>query len=531
VPSRIARQAFSVVLPSRAAACAGLAALGLLISSNSLQTVVANGDTRAISLTHTHRDDHVTVTFKRNGRYDEEGLKKLNYFLRDWRNDEQTRMDPQLFDILWEVSREVDTKESIHIVSSYRSPATNSMLRRRSRGVAKFSQHMLGKAIDFKIPGVSVDALRAAGMRLQRGGVGFYPGSFVHMDVGSVRHWPRMTHDQLARVFPDGRTVHVPSNGQPLARYAQALADLEKRGSSGPSGTSLAAARNAGAIDDDERPQRVASADGKPKKGILSRLFGFSTDTEEDDDDVPAAAPAKGDTKVAAAAPARPDPKAERIPLPQARPAAIAQANIAAGKTVPAPSQGGGFALASATSTPFTLPSRTVPRPPADVTGSTEVSAARGSDSLTNWLKDAEFARTNDRVSPDVALAYAAQATPDDPRRQSALTTPMGSVRANPAATTQIARIPPKAGQRFNDPWLRVVTLATSVHSDMNVSVYGKLDVRQVRMMMIKPQASVPMMFASAEPYEGMHTVRFTGAAVTFLPTVPFGTHQHAALR
>jgi uncharacterized protein YcbK (DUF882 family) len=517
------------VLPSRTAACAGLAALGLLISSNSLQTVVANGDTRSISMTHTHRDDQITVTFKRNGRYDEEGLKKLNYFLRDWRNDEQIRMDPQLFDILWEVSREVDTKESIHIVSSYRSPATNSMLRRRSRGVAKFSQHMLGKAIDFKIPGVPVEQLRAAGMRLQRGGVGFYPGSFVHMDVGSVRHWPRMTYDQLARVFPDGRTVHIPSNGQPLARYAQALADIERRGSSAPSGMSLAAARNSGAVDDEERPQRVAAADSKPKKGgIFSRLFGFSTDTEEDDDDAPAA-PAKPDTKVAAA---KPEPKTERVPLPQARPAAIAQASIAAGKTVPAPGQGGGFALASATSTPFTLPSRTVPRPPADVTGSTEVSGARGGDSsLTSWLKDAEFARTNDRVSPDVALAYAAQAAPDYPRRPVALTPPMGSVRAAPPATTQVARIPPKAGQRYNDPWLRGITLATSVHYEMNVSVYGKLDVRQVRMMMIKPAASVPMIFAVAEPYDGMQTARFSGAAVTFLPTVPFGTHQHAALR
>src|SRR6185503_3539619 len=253
VPSRIARQAFTAVLPLLAAACVGLAALGLTISTSSLQTLVANGDTRAISLQHTHRDDAITVTFKRNGRYDEDGLRKLNHFLRDWRNDEQTKMDPQLFDILWEVSREVDTKEAIRIVSSYRSPATNSMLRRRSRGVAKFSQYMLGKAIDFNIPGVSVEDLRAAGMRLQRGGVGFYPGAFVHMDVGNVRHWPRMTHDQLVRVFPNGRTVHVPSDGQPLPGYALALADIEKRGSS-PNGTSLAAARGAGVISDaDER--------------------------------------------------------------------------------------------------------------------------------------------------------------------------------------------------------------------------------------------------------------------------------------
>jgi uncharacterized protein YcbK (DUF882 family) len=517
VPSRFARQAFTAVLPSRAAACAGLAALGLIVSSSSLQTVIANGDTRAISLQHTHRDDAITVTFKRNGRYDEDGLKKLNYFLRDWRNDEQTRMDPQLFDILWEVSREVDTKEAIRIVSSYRSPATNSMLRRRSRGVAKFSQHMLGKAIDFNIPGVAVEDLRAAGMRLQRGGVGFYPGSFVHVDVGSVRHWPRMTHDQLARVFPDGRTVHVPSNGQPLARYALALADIEKRGSS-VSGMSLAAARSSGAIGDEDR---VASA-AKPRKGgILSKLFGFSTDEEEDDESTPAST-AKPETRVAAVAP-KPAPEA-RVPLPQARPAAI-DARTASAPQKPA----GGFALASATSTPFTLPSRTAPRPPAELTEPTDASASRSETtaSITSWLKDAEFARTNDRVSPGMALAYAAAAAPDG-QRPVALTPPMA--RTASPATTQVARIPPQAGQRYNDPWLRGITLATSVHTGMNVTVYGRLDVRQVRMMMIKPTTSVPMTFG-ADPYEGMQTLKFAGAAVTFLPTVPFGSQQQASLR
>ena len=93
MPSRIARQAFTAVLPLRAAACVGLAALGLTISTSSLQTVVANGDTRAISLQHTHRDDAITVTFKRNGRYDEEALKKLNHHLRDWRSQDATTME------------------------------------------------------------------------------------------------------------------------------------------------------------------------------------------------------------------------------------------------------------------------------------------------------------------------------------------------------------------------------------------------------------------------------------------------------
>ena len=246
-----------------------------MVSASALQNVVANGDTRAIYLQHTHRDDGITVTFKRNGRYDEEALKKLNYFLRDWRNDDITRMDPQLFDILWEVTRELGTEEPVRIVSSYRSPATNQMLRRRSRGVAQFSQHMLGKAIDFNINGAPVEKLREIAMRLQRGGVGFYPGSFVHVDVGSVRHWPRMSYDQLARLFPNGRTVHVPSNGQPLAGYALALADIEKRGGSLPSSLSLASARNAGAIGDEER----TSASRRPpsrRRAISSRSCSAS---------------------------------------------------------------------------------------------------------------------------------------------------------------------------------------------------------------------------------------------------------------
>jgi len=93
---------------------------------------------------------------------------------------------------------------------------------------------------------------------------------------------------------------------------------------------------------------------------------------------------------------------------------------------------------------------------------------------------------------------------------------------------SQVARTPPKAGQRYNDPWMRGITLATSVHHTMSVTVYGKLDVRQVRMMMIKPVASVPMNFGS-DPYDGMQTLRFAGAAVTFLPTVSYGPQQRQA--
>ena len=261
--------------PARPQVSCGLAAIILLIGCNGLQTATADGDTRTLSMHHVHTDENITITFKRNGQYDEEALKKLNWFLRDWRRVEQTNMDPHLFDLIWEVSREVDEQKPIEVVCGYRSPETNAMLRRRSGGVARFSQHMLGRAMDFYIPGAALEDIRIAGLRLQRGGVGFYPTSgspFVHLDTGSVRHWPRMTREQLARVFPDGRTVHVPSDGRPLPGYALALADIEKRGND-PSQTSLDAAHATG----------VAGAD-RPNRSLLAALIEPGKDRDEDDD-------------------------------------------------------------------------------------------------------------------------------------------------------------------------------------------------------------------------------------------------------
>lgn len=263
----------------RPLAAGGLALLFLVAMPGHNDSLVANGDTRTISLHHTHRDDDLTVTFKRNGRYDEGALAKINHFLRDWRNDKETAMDPHLFDILWEVQREAGAKEPVHIVSAYRSPETNSMLRRRSRGVARFSQHMNGKAIDFFIPDANLSDLRVAGLRLQRGGVGFYPTSgspFVHMDTGSVRMWPRMTRDQLARVFPDGKTVYLPVDGRPLAGYETAVAELQRRGRGG----SLALASRGDDEEEMESPSRV--------KQFFAKLFKAKDEDEEEAARVPA---------------------------------------------------------------------------------------------------------------------------------------------------------------------------------------------------------------------------------------------------
>ena len=121
----------------------------LLFGCAMLQAAKAAGETRTISFHHTHTKENLTITYKVNGRYDDEALKKINHLMRDWRENEPIKMDPELIDLLWEVHRETGSREPIWVVCGYRSPGTNTMLRNRSRGVAKASQHMLGKAIDF----------------------------------------------------------------------------------------------------------------------------------------------------------------------------------------------------------------------------------------------------------------------------------------------------------------------------------------------------------------------------------------------
>ena len=201
----------------------------------------AQAEVRSLHLLNTHTQERASIVFKRDGVFDQRGLQELNHMLRDWRRNEVTRMDPVLFDLVWEVYRDTGSRQPIHIVSGYRSPTTNNALRSRSRGVAKLSQHMLGKAMDFYLPDVNLSLLREIGMKKQTGGVGFYPSSgspFVHMDTGSVRAWPRMTREQLVRLFPDGKTAHLPADGTPLSGYQTALAEVEAKKSRGGSSSS-----------------------------------------------------------------------------------------------------------------------------------------------------------------------------------------------------------------------------------------------------------------------------------------------------
>ncbi|MBV8578151.1 MAG: DUF882 domain-containing protein, partial [Acetobacteraceae bacterium] len=296
---------------SKAGCRIGLASLLLMAGAGAVHDATAENETRTLSFHHTHSGEDLTVTFKRDGRYDEDALKQLNHFLRDWRTQDQIVMDRHLFDIIWDVYRDVDGKQPIQIVSAYRSPATNAMLRRRSAdsGVARFSQHMLGHAMDFYIPGVPLEQIRFAGLRLQRGGVGFYPTSgspFVHLDTGSIRMWPRMTHDQLAKVFPDGRTVHIPTDGVPLKGYELAKADIEKRAGS------------------DE-----ASTINKPGN-FLAALFGRKGGNDEDDEAGGAAA--ADETPAAVIAAAKPADAAP-VPVPRAKPQIAAALQLVSADT------------------------------------------------------------------------------------------------------------------------------------------------------------------------------------------------------
>jgi uncharacterized protein YcbK (DUF882 family) len=493
----------------------GLSALLLLAGIASVHDASALNETRTLSFHHTHSGEDLTVTFKRDGRYDEEALKQLNHFLRDWRTQEATTMDPHLFDIIWEAYRDVDGKKPIQIISAYRSPETNAMLRHRSAhsGVARFSQHMLGHAMDFYIPDVPLEQIRYAGLRLQRGGVGFYPTSgspFVHLDTGGIRHWPRMTHDQLARVFPDGRTVHVPSDGVPLKGFELARAEIERRGD----GDSAAIIR---------------------KPTLFARLFGVRSNDEEDEG---SAAIVQDKT-----APAAPVKTAEAMPLPRAKPASATLQLATADAQIAQPAK----------PRPPAASERTEPKPqtPADIIN------ARGFwgdvPAIPNEATAAQVAALSKRQAPASndpqstasvpatyqAMAYAPDASaPLERANVGAASAPIShSARPTRAAASKIDLVVAKDGQdrgtggvatskriaaaRMSDTWMRVMMLAPSASTSMSVTVLGDANMSLLSRHFVKPQTTIAMTF-SDDPQMGLTTDAFTGPATAPLATQSF---------
>ncbi len=566
---------------ARAGYVCGLAALVLLFGSRVLQNAIAEGDTRTISLHHIHTDENITITYKRDGRYDEAALEKLNWFLRDWRREKETRMDPHLIDLIWEVQRETGSQEPVWVVCGYRSPETNAMLRRRSHGVARFSQHMLGHAMDFYIPGVPLAELRVIGLRLQRGGVGFYPTSgspFVHMDTGGVRHWPRMTREQLVRVFPDGRTVHIPSDGRPLPGYALALADIRKHGGN-PSEMSIDAARSAGIqVADAGVSQRSANP--------FAKLFGFGRGDEDEDaaaapDTTTAAVPLRTRAKTAmTAAIARAEDKLAAEKTKLARVAANAEEKLAAEKTkfvrvaskihvirraeaatlsAVTPNQiilargfwqgvpDGESARPSAAAHPLAAVARPqraqVASADADATGAVSPFADAAEDRVPAEVALAYAEQADRDAASSAAAAVAAAAIPTAATRRAAVTRAVAMRSEDTAMTIAMKRVEGRpasailtvanktatlaAGARLDDPWLRAIVVSPSVNRFLCITVLGARDFRALAPLMVKPASSVLMTFA-ADPQPGLAQDHFAGSAIVFVSTVTYPLHTAA---
>jgi len=145
---------------------------------------------RALSLYNTHTGEQIQATFWESGEYARDALHAFDVVLRDHRCNEVHAIDPTLLDLLHDLQRSVGTRGAFHVISGYRSPQTNAMLRRASTGVASHSLHMDGRAIDIRLPGCALRDLQSAAIALRRGGVGYYARSdFVHVDTGRVRRW------------------------------------------------------------------------------------------------------------------------------------------------------------------------------------------------------------------------------------------------------------------------------------------------------------------------------------------------------
>jgi len=542
------------IFSARAAYCCGAAVLLLLCGSRVLQNAVAEGDTRTITLHHIHTDEDITITFKRDGRYDEAALERLNWFLRDWRKQQETKMDPHLIDLVWEVQREAGSNQPILVVCGYRSRETNAMLRRRSNGVARFSQHMLGHALDFYIPGVPLEQLRVIGLRLQRGGVGFYPSSgspFVHMDTGGIRMWPRMTREQLVRVFPDQRTVYLPTDGRPLAGYDLALADIKKRGGDVPTAVNVA---DAGAF-----------TGLNPITKLLHLARGGGD--EEDEGASIAAAPAPASppaeplrTRAKAAVAAAIDRAEDKLATEKAKitaAAAKAGEKLAAEKTKIAQAASKVHVISRAEAAPLAntpnqiILARGFWQGVPDGNAGAPAPAASSAIAALARSDRTEIASAANDSTASIGLAYAEQTDRDGPAhtipsaeqgalRAALLSRAAAAIRGGDGATTvAVKRLDGRAASkiftvstkrlsttladagRLADPWLRAIMVSPSVSRFLCITTLGARDFRSFADFMAKPASTVMMPFA-ADPNPGLDAGRFSGSAVVFLSTVTY---------
>ncbi|MDP5216160.1 MULTISPECIES: YcbK family protein [Ruegeria] len=150
------------------------------------------GDIRRIRMYSGRTGERIDMIYWIDGDYIKDAVKEVNHFMRDWRTDQVKSMDLRTVDIMAAAHNLMDVSEPYMLLSGYRSPQTNAMLRSRSRGVAKNSLHMKGQAADLRLSSRSVGQIARAAQSCRAGGVGRYSRSnFVHMDCGDVRNWGR----------------------------------------------------------------------------------------------------------------------------------------------------------------------------------------------------------------------------------------------------------------------------------------------------------------------------------------------------
>lgn len=145
---------------------------------------------RSLSFYNLHTSESLKTVYWQSGQYIAPSLAEIHRVLRDHRTGEKHEIDPRLLDLLCDLRLRLETKEPLQIISGYRSPKTNAMLHSNGNGVAERSLHLVGKAVDIRIPGRALSLLRKTALSMKAGGVGYYPSSdFVHVDTGRVRSW------------------------------------------------------------------------------------------------------------------------------------------------------------------------------------------------------------------------------------------------------------------------------------------------------------------------------------------------------
>ena len=165
--------------------------LGTLLPINAFAAGQRNSAIeRVLAFHNLHTGESLRACFFKDHTYQTSAMAQINHILRDHRTNVVKAIDPDLLDLLFAVDQQIPEKTVFQVISGYRCPETNRLLRQQTSGVAKKSLHMKGKAIDFRLPGFDTARLRDICIQLRSGGVGYYPRSdFIHIDTGRVRAW------------------------------------------------------------------------------------------------------------------------------------------------------------------------------------------------------------------------------------------------------------------------------------------------------------------------------------------------------